>query len=128
EVESLFKEVADEIRKKYSQKDPTNLPGVDEYMRLRQFLEKTDRLGFYTYYKALNGGQDHDGSLSVATQRADMIVSSRVQRGSFDSYSGTLFIPYKELKDLKPLGLFSEQESILNNTKLYDDLLKFILE
>jgi len=132
EVETLFNEVAKAIRGKYQQanrsRNPDDLPGVEEYLRLRKFLEKTDRQGFYTYYKYLNGEKDHDGKTSVATQRGDMITNPRVQRGSFDSYGGTLFIPYKELKDLKPLGLFTEAEYTLNNTKLYDALLKFILD
>lgn len=132
EVEELFDAVAKDIRAKYKQtstsKNPDDLPGVPEYMRLRKFLEKSGREGFYTYYKLLNGGKDHDGSISVETQLASNITSPRIKRGVFDSCSGTLFIPYKELEHLKPLGLFSKDEYLYNSTQLYSALSKFILE
>jgi hypothetical protein len=132
EVKQLFDSVAKDIRDKYKKtsisKNPNDLPGVPEYMRLRKFWENSGREGFYTYYKLLNDGKDHDGVISVDTQLANQLTNPRIRKVIFDSYSGTLFIPYKELKDLKQLELFTKEEYIYNSPQLYNALSRFILE
>lgn len=132
DVKKLFNEVARRIRDKYhtagNTRNADDLPGEEEYGYLLDFLGTTNREGFYTYYKLLNGNKDHNGKISVETQLARHITNPRVKRDVFDSYSGTLFIPYKSLKDVKSLGLFHEQEYTINDRRLYDALLNFILD
>ncbi|MHB9147577.1 MAG: hypothetical protein ACYC2U_04045 [Candidatus Amoebophilus sp.] len=132
DVTKLFNEVAKRIRTKYhtarNTRNAADLPGEEEYGYLLDFLGTTNREGFYTYYKLLNGNKDHNGKISVETQMASHITNPRVKRGVFNSYSGTLFIPYKSLKNVKSLGLFHEQEYTINDSRLYDALLNFILD
>ena len=132
EVKDLLQSVSKTIREKYhktnSSKNLKYLPGVEEFMVLWKYLQKKDKQAFYDLFKQLNGGKDHDGLLSVDTQRGGEFKNKRVQRGSFDGYGGTIFIPYKELNKLKSLGLFTEGESTWSNTQLQEALTKFILE
>lgn len=131
-VSQLFDKVAKKISAKYHKTqttgNPDDLPGVEEYMRLWRFLEKTDKQGFYTVFKILNKGKDHNGKISLETQLAHHVTNPRIKRQAFDNYSSTLFIPYKELRNIKDLGLFHEKERTLNNVQLYEELAKFILE
>ena len=133
EVQELFEKVARDIREKYHkmhQRNSTNtkdLPGVEEITNWWKYLESANRTQFYLFFKYLNGGKKHDGLLSIQSQRGNNIKNKHVCRGSFDGYGGTLFIPYKELNNLKPPHLFSEEERTLNNPKLHDELVKFII-
>lgn len=122
-VEEHFKTCAAQLCTLYHQ---GNLPGVAEFMDWWRFLEKTDKAGYYAFFKYLNGGQDHDGYTTVSSQRGGNIANKRVKRGSFVGYSGTIGMRYKELKTLqKPITLFSQYEETLSNPSLHKAIFDF---
>jgi hypothetical protein len=65
--------------------------------------------------------------VSVHKEGGD-ITNPRVEKSSFDGYTGTLNIPYKELKDLGPLNIFSEEDHISSDTKLKEKIFQLILD
>jgi len=128
-----FKQSAKKIRDKddkaKASKNPADLPDVDEFMYWWQFLEKTDKRGFYEFFRCLNGGKDHNGALSVESQRGGNIANPRVKRGSFDGYSGRIHVKHLGIvAQQKPLNFFSKAERTPNNPRLQEALLHVILE
>jgi len=132
DLDRLYTEVAQSIRQGYHKaseaRNSDHLPGVEEFKKLRSFIENKGKIGYYLFFEKLNGGEEHDGVLSVSTQRGGNITNPRVEKSSFDGYAGTLSIPYKELKDLGPLNIFGEEDYIFSNTKFKEEVFRLIVE
>lgn len=131
DLAKLYSEVAQRIRQGYKKASETGnidyLPGVEEFKELRSFIENKGKAGHYLFFEKLNGGEEHDGVLSVSTQRGGNITNPRVARSSFDGYAGTLSIPYKELSKLGPLNIFDKEDYIFSNEKLKEEIFRLIL-
>lgn len=131
DLDKLYPEVAQRIRQGYQKASETgniaDLPGVAEFKELRSFIANKGKAGYYLFFEQLNGGEEHDGVLSVSTQRGGNITNPRVARSSFDGYAGTLSIPYKELSKLGPLNIFDKEDYIFSNEKLKEELFRLIL-
>ena len=132
DLDKLYLEVAQRIRKAYQRASDTGnideLPGVEEFKTLRSFIENKGKAGYYLFFEKLNGGEEHDGFLSVSTQRGGNITNPRVTSSSFDGYAGTLSIPYKELRRLGPLNLFNQEDYIFSNKALQEEIFRWILD
>ena len=132
ELDKLYSEVAQRIRKGYKKASETGnideLPGVEEFKELRSFIANKGKAGHYLFFEKLNGGEEHDGVLSVSTQRGGNIKNPRVARSSFAGYAGTLSIPYKELSKLGPLNLFNQEDYIFSNKALQEEIFRWILD
>ena len=132
DLDKLYPEVAQRIRQGYQKASETGniayLPGVEEYKALRSFIANKGKAGHYLFFEKLNGGEEHDGVLSVSTQRGGHIKNPRVARSSFAGYAGTLSIPYKELSKLGPLNLFNKEDYIFSNKALQEEIFRLILD
>ncbi len=131
ELDKLYPEVAKRIRQAYQQASETGniaeLPGVEEFKALRSFIANKGKAGYYLFFEKLNGGEEHDGVLSVSTQRGGNITNPSVAISSFDGYAGTLSIPYKELSKLGPLNIFNQEDYIFSNKALQEAIFRLIL-
>ena len=132
DLTKLYSEVAQKIRQGYDQASKTknvdDLPGVEEFRELRSFIESKGKAGHYLFFEKLNGGEEHNGMLSISTQRAENITNPRVERSSYEGYTGTLSIPYKELKNLGPLNIFDKEDYIFSNEELKEEIFRLVLE
>ena len=132
ELDKLYSEVAQRIRQGYQKARETGnideLPGVEEFKELRSFIANKGKAGHYLFFEELNGGEEHDGVLSVSTQRGGHIKNPRVTRSSFAGYAGTLSIPYKELSKLGPLNIFNQEDYIFSNKALQEEIFRWILD